>query len=590
MNFQIFLQPTLRRAFACFVVSMVGLVSVGSASFAQESDSPSNKAVENPNSVIVMGMIHSKHRQKGPFDLDHLKDLIRKVQPDYVLTEIPPDRLEEATRQFKETGKITESRVRVFPEYTDALFPLTKEMDFEIIPCAAWTTEMNDSRRATLAKLRQTHAKQTAEMNAAQQNAGRNIATLGDPNDPVTIHTQQYDDFVKIGMGPYDRHFNDLIGDGGWENINKAHYGLIEKALNKHSGEGKRVLITFGSWHKYYIKEQLRKRSDIKLVSMSEFLKNQPAPTGWPRFRLNASGNSAMGVTEIKKPEVEWTYDTGEVIESSAIVAGGVVYVGGHAKKLHAIDQKTGELKWKFETGGWVRATPSVVDGTVYFGSDDNKFYALDATSGEKKWEFKLGGGGEQSSPTILDGVVYFGGFDNFVYALKADSGEQIWKFDAGASMLSSPLVTDDSLFIGTYVGKFFRVDRKTGEKVWEFNENAKPIFSSPVANREIVTFTSYDHHVYGVNIKDGSIAWKYKTDNEIFSSPTMIGQTIYVGSNDKQLYALNSADGTLVWKNVRGQPSRRFSPLETQSRPRHSRLDFAGRNPGPNLFWQPRR
>ena len=555
MNLRLILQPlTLRRALACFFTSLVACATIGPASVAQDADSPANPKVEMANSVIVMGMIHSKHRQNGPFDLEHLKDLIRKVKPDYVLTEIPPDRLEEAAKQFKETGKITESRVRVFPEYTDALFPLTKEMDFEIVPCAAWTTEMNNSRRATLAKLRQTHAEQYAEMNAAQESAGRNIAALGNPNDPVTIHTQQYDDFVKIGMGPYDRHFNDLIGDGGWENINAAHYALIEKALNKLSGQGKRVLITFGSWHKYYIKEQLRKRSDIELVSMSEFLKeDQPVPANWPRFRLNASGNSAFGVTEIKLPKVAWSYDTGEVIESSAIFVGGMIYVGGHAKNLHAIDQKTGQEKWKFETGGWVRATPSLVDGTVYFGSDDNKFYALDASNGEKKWEFELGEGGEQSSPTILDGVVYFGAFDNFVYALKAETGEQIWKFDAGASMLSSPLVTDDSLFIGTYAGKFFRLDRKTGEKVWEFQENEKPIFSSPVANREIVSFTSYDHHVYGVNIKDGSIAWKYKTEGQIFSSPTIIGDTIYVGSNDKQLYALNSADGALDWKTDLG-------------------------------------
>ena len=496
-----------------------------------------------------MGMIHSKHRQAGPFDLEHLKELIRKVKPDYVLTEIPPDRLDEAAKQFKETGKITESRVRVFPEYTDALFPLTKEMDFTIVPCAAWTTEMNNSRRATMAKFPETHAKQFAEMNAAQRRAGENIASLGDPNDPATIHTQQYDDFVKIGMAPYDRHFNDLIGDGGWENINAAHYALIDKGLDEISGQGKRVLITFGSWHKYYIKEQLRKRSDIKLVSMSEFLNNEEGPTNWSRFRLNSSGNSASGVTEIKTPEVAWKYDTGDIIESSAVISGGTVFVGGHAKRLHAIDQKSGKLKWEFAVGGWVRATPSVVDDTVYFGADDNKFYALDANSGEKKWEYELGDGGEQSSPTILEGIVYFGAFDHWVYALQADSGKLIWKFDAEASMLSSPLLTDDSLFIGTYQGKFFRVDRKTGKKVWEFKENDTPIFSSPVANREVVIFTSYDHHVYGVNIKDGSVAWKYKTGGQIFSSPTMIGETVYVGSNDNQLYALNSADGSLNWK-----------------------------------------
>ncbi len=258
------------------ITNLVLAASIGFAVFAFAFFAFGNEAtgqqLEKKNTVIVMGMIHGKHRQSDVYSLDRLKELIREVKPDYVLTEIPPDRLEEATNQFRESGTITESRVRVFPEYTDALFPLTKEMDFKIIPCAAWTKAMNDSRRATLTKARETHASETAEMNQAQNQASENIAKMGDANDPLVIHTEQYDAYVKEGMEPYNRHFNDMIGEGGWENINAGHYGLIEKALNEHKGEGKRFLITFGSWHKYYIKEQLRKRDDVDLVSMTEFL------------------------------------------------------------------------------------------------------------------------------------------------------------------------------------------------------------------------------------------------------------------------------------------------------------------------------
>ena len=231
------------------------------------------------NEVVVMGMIHSKHLQSGPYDIDHLKELIKAVNPDYVLTEIPPDRLAEATQQFKDNGKITESRVRVFPEYTAALFPLTKSMDFEIVPCAGWTKPMSDSRRATMAKLKETHQDQYTEVNDAQRNIGLQIAKMGNPNDPVVIHTDLYDAFVESGMEPYDRHFNDLIGDGGWANINAAHYRHIASALDAHRGEGKRFLITFGAWHKNYIRKQLKKRDDIVLIPMAKYLKvTHPSP------------------------------------------------------------------------------------------------------------------------------------------------------------------------------------------------------------------------------------------------------------------------------------------------------------------------
>ena len=235
---------------------------------------PQTEDASTKNTVIVMGMIHSGHRVNEVYGLERIKAVVRQVNPDFVLTEIPPDRLDAAAKQYRETGAITESRVRVFPEYTDALFPLTKDkkLKFEIVPCAAWTKEMNESRRATMAKLKTSHAKQYEEMESARRQAHSKIKELGDGNDPVVIHTDEYDSLVKKGMAPYDRHFNELIGAGGWENINAAHYALIEKALDEHKNEGKTFLITFGSWHKYYIKEQLNKRSDVNIVSLSKYL------------------------------------------------------------------------------------------------------------------------------------------------------------------------------------------------------------------------------------------------------------------------------------------------------------------------------
>lgn len=144
----------------------------------------------------------------------------------------------------------------------------------------------------------------------------------------------------------------------------------------------------------------------------------------WSQFRGNDNRTGAVGQTEITKPRIAWRYPTGDIIESSPCMVDGRVFVGGHAKRLHAIDAKTGELQWKFDVGGWVRGSPSVVNGVVYFGSDDDKFYALDAGTGEKRWEFGLQPGGQQSSAAVRDEVVYFGAFDHGVYALDANTGK----------------------------------------------------------------------------------------------------------------------------------------------------------------------
>lgn len=253
------------RQTVLLLLTATTLVSVSSA---QDKPEMTNKK----NRVILMGMIHSNHVTSETYGLDKVRDLIRKIKPDYVFCEIPPDRVEAANRQYATTGQITESRVKVFPEYVDVLYPLTKEMEFEIVPCAGWTKPMADDRRKKLKELKTTETEKYEEMVAAQQKAEEKIGAEGGNDNPAFIHTDRYDELVKIGMGPYDRHFNEILGPGGWENINIAHYGLVSKNLDQRQGEGKTVLIMFGAWHKYWFKEKLKKRADIELLNLNDYL------------------------------------------------------------------------------------------------------------------------------------------------------------------------------------------------------------------------------------------------------------------------------------------------------------------------------
>lgn len=225
------------------------------------------------NEVIVMGMIHAGHRTSDTYGVDELTQIIENIDPDYILTEIPPDRFDQAMAEFTATGVIEEPRVRVFPEYTDVVFPLTKEMDFQIIPCAGWSKAMADDRREKLDRWKTERPAESAEVDAAMARADEEITALGWNDDPHGIHTDRYDQIVRRGMEPYDRLFNDDLGPGGWNNINWAHYALIYRALDEHRGEGKRILITFGSWHKYWLLDRLYERDDIILRSAAEFLK-----------------------------------------------------------------------------------------------------------------------------------------------------------------------------------------------------------------------------------------------------------------------------------------------------------------------------
>lgn len=236
--------------------------------------SSSNEIDEKKNEVIVLGAIHGRHLTSKRYGVDTLKAIIKTIAPNIVLTEIPPDRFDAAVEEFKKIDTITEARVTRFPEYVNVLFPLSKEMDFTIIPTAGWTKPMADARSKKLREISQDSSRR-ADWQAYQAASAKSDsvqAASGANDDPYWIHTDAYDEAIEIWASTYNRLFNEELGAGGWDNINQAHYGHIENALNKYTNQGKRVLIIYGAGHKGWFIRQLRKRTDIDILSMKPFL------------------------------------------------------------------------------------------------------------------------------------------------------------------------------------------------------------------------------------------------------------------------------------------------------------------------------
>ncbi len=227
------------------------------------------------NEVLILGTIHSGHLTDSVYNLPYLRKLIKEINPDFILAEIPPDRFQAAVEGFKRDDSISEPRVMRFPEYVDVIFPLTKEMDFEIIPTAGWTKPMADERSAKLLAISQDSTR-TSDWNAYTEANNRSDSVYkatGKVNNPHFIHTDTYDSIQDIALQVYNKLFNVELGLGGWDNINIAHYWNIEKALEKHRYSGKRFLITYGAGHKSWFIRELRKRDDIDLIKMEPFLK-----------------------------------------------------------------------------------------------------------------------------------------------------------------------------------------------------------------------------------------------------------------------------------------------------------------------------
>ena len=239
------------------------------------NSSPNNhvgKAKGIKNEVIVLGTIHSGHLKHKEYSIEVLTALIQEIDPDLILTEIPPDRFPIAMKEFLENDTITESRVSRFPEYVNVIFPLSKKMNFEIIPTAGWTKEMAQERNNKLNAISKDSSRvdEWNQLQIATKKSDSLIKASGREFDPYWINSDEYDSLAEIELSVYNQLFNDELGPGGWDNINRAHFAYITLALDKIKGQGKRVLITYGAGHKGWFLRELKKRKDIELKTLQE--------------------------------------------------------------------------------------------------------------------------------------------------------------------------------------------------------------------------------------------------------------------------------------------------------------------------------
>ena len=226
------------------------------------------------------------------------------------------------------------------------------------------------------------------------------------------------------------------------------------------------------------------------------------------RYCVQHPGDHRLGMgNSTSNGLLNWRYMTGEVVDSSPVVANGIVYVGSNDSNVYALNATTGAKIWSYRTGYGVNSNPAIANGIVYVGSDDKNVYALNATTGTKVWSYKTGDSDKSrdivwSSPAVAFGIVYVGSDDKNVYALNATTGTKVWSYKTGDS-------------------------DKSRDIVW----------SSPAVAFGIVYVGSDDKNVYALNATTGTKVWSYKTGDVVDSSPVVTNGIVYVGSNDKNVY-----------------------------------------------------
>ncbi|CAG6395541.1 PQQ-binding-like beta-propeller repeat protein [Streptomyces cocklensis] len=191
------------------------------------------------------------------------------------------------------------------------------------------------------------------------------------------------------------------------------------------------------------------------------------------------------------------------MVEARPTVVGGTVYVASWDDYLYALDAATGRKRWEFATGDYVDSSPAVAGGLVYVSSD--RLFAVDAATGKQRWarrgrKFTIPGAGYRafSPPAVAGGVVYAGDEIEYLYALNAATGAQRWAFHTGNSVFSTPVVADGVVYVGSDDKSVYAVDTATGKRRWAFSTGGA--IGSPLTLAGGVLYAgSADHKLYAL-------------------------------------------------------------------------------------------
>lgn len=241
-----------------------------------------------------------------------------------------------------------------------------------------------------------------------------------------------------------------------------------------------------------------------------------------------------MAASTTAQGQLLWQFSAGGAVAGNPVVHQGSVYVTG-GQKLHVLNTK-GELQWAYDAGAPTRSSVAIEDGVVYLLAD-NGLHAL-GLAGQRQWLFE-----SRDGPLEVSGKTMGWGEGNFV--------------DPWAWYRSAPLVIDGKVVFGNRQGTW-AVDAKTGVQLWHAGTGTT--HTRPAVHEAIAVVGSWDNHLYGLNLADGAVAWKFAARLpggemagwlgwEGFNLDPFIDRgVVYVGTRGTHVYAIDATTGIEKW------------------------------------------
>lgn len=319
----------------------------------------------------------------------------------------------------------------------------------------------------------------------------------------------------------------------------------------------------------------------------------------WLVVRGDSQGTGVAQSTLPDNLDVLWTYQAAEDagFEATAVVAGGVVYVGDNVDTFHAVQLADGTPVWtkKFEDSGFlagaavdveqerlyvgdaietfrclsladgeeiwdaeldaqVYAGPTLVDGHVLVTCEAGTFTCFDAEEGDELWTFHIEAP-LRCTPTLVAGFALLAGCDSQLHLINVEDGLEVGSVPIDAPTGATAAVRGNMVYFGTEGGTFFaiEVDAKQPDKshvVWTYQDptRGQPIRSSAAVSDSLVAYGSQGKAAYGLDPANGQLKWQLVQRSRVDSSPVIAGRRVVAATTAGKLLVLDTATGKPKW------------------------------------------
>jgi quinohemoprotein ethanol dehydrogenase len=160
-----------------------------------------------------------------------------------------------------------------------------------------------------------------------------------------------------------------------------------------------------------------------------------------------------IDTTNVKRLGLAWNWATespaGANVETTPLVANGVMYGSLGWNVMFAIDARTGKYKWRWDPEiprehiaslccGPVNRGVAIYNGKIYEGLLDGTVVAVDQETGKPVWRTRVTNDADlilTSAVRVVKGKVIIGSSGaeqavrGFFAALDADTGKEVWRF-----------------------------------------------------------------------------------------------------------------------------------------------------------------